>query len=47
MFAAFVVFSHHVDHDGQGDHERCIDSLGNVDRVAIAEQGELATYLRQ
>src|SRR5947209_12464405 len=47
MVAAFVVFSDPVDDEGPGDPETVIRLLGDFDRVAIAEQGELAAYLCQ
>src|SRR5438132_2746811 len=45
MVFSFVVFLYHFDHDGQGNNKRCIYPWSDLDGIAVAEKGELATNL--
>lgn len=47
MFLLLVVFSDHLDDNGEGDNEGGIDAGGYIDGVAVAVEGELVTDLRK
>ena len=47
MFFVLVMFTYHVDHDCQGDHEWRIYTLCDINGIAVAEDGELAADLRE
>src|SRR5450755_3491188 len=44
-FVVFVMFFHHLNDDGQRNDKGGINTLGNIDRVTIAEEGEFAANL--
>ena len=44
-FTLFVVFFHHLNNDGQRNDKGSINTLSNIDRVTIAEEGEFAANL--
>src|SRR5215469_10374048 len=47
MCFLLVMFTYHVDHDCQRDHEWCVYTLGDINGIAVAEDGELAADLRE
>src|SRR5947209_7885318 len=44
-FMLLVMFFHHLNNDGQRDDKGSINTLGNIDRVTIAEEGEFTANL--
>src|SRR5579875_1959490 len=47
LFFFLVVLFDHLNYHREGDDEGSIDTGSHVDGVAVAEDGELATYLRE
>src|SRR5260370_38922795 len=47
MFFVLVMLPYHDDHRCQRDHEWRIYTLGDINGIAVAEDGELAADLRE